>query len=59
VRIPYFASYVCQSSSTDGQCAINDALSINTGCDCEINGDGTVNAIDVQLVINTALGIAT
>jgi len=29
------------------------------GAPCDANGDGIVNAVDVQLVINAALGIAT
>ena len=39
------------------QLVINEALGISTGLDCDINGDESVNAVDVQLVINAALGI--
>jgi len=46
-------------NALDVQLVINEDLGIDTGYDCDINGDGAVNALDVQLVINAALGIGT
>jgi hypothetical protein len=48
----------CTSSSTLG-------MSLSTGCtagtvtafNCDINGDGAVNVVDVQLIVNEALGV--
>jgi len=49
----------CTSSSALG-------MSLSTGCTagavtaftCDINGDGAVNVVDVQLIVNEALGVA-
>ena len=36
-------------NTIDLQLAINDALGIGTGYNCHANGDGSVNAVDIQL----------
>ena len=41
------------------QLVINAALWLDFSHDCDINDDGAVNAVDIQLVINAALGLGT
>ena len=41
----------------DVQLVINAALSLETEWNCDTNGDGAVNAVDIQGVINAALGL--
>ena len=39
------------------QTTINAALGLETGCICDVNNDEQTNALDVQIVMNGALGI--
>jgi hypothetical protein len=41
----------------DVQLVVLAALGVDTGYNCDVNGDGATNAVDVQLAIRGALGI--
>ena len=34
-------------------------LTVRAACSCDVNGDGTINVSDVQLIVNQALGIVS
>ena len=41
----------------DVQLVVNEVLKSDSQYDCDLNGDGLVNAIDVQVVVNGVLGL--
>ena len=46
-------------NALDVQLVTNAVLTMTTakaGYNCDVNGDGDVNALDIQVVINRALG---